>query len=136
MEEQKRPRLGMQGKLTGRVVREPSPLGSSGCKLTIPVNDGYGDKEHTTWWKVVAWKDCAESILNQIHEGDYVRMYGPVKTSEWTNSEGVEKTTAEMTCFGWEFLDAPSSSGRDERPSGPTQTDDNEPDFSDEDIPF
>ena len=141
--------------LIGRLTRDPEVRYTAGtqmavCKFTIAINDWVGEKEVTSYPRVVVFGKQAENCERRLAKGRLVGVQGRLQTDSYTNKDGATVYTTDVVAYRVEFLewgDRPQggqsqsysrnqaegqatsqSSGFDEAPAG----------FSaiDEDIPF
>ena len=141
--------------LIGRLTRDPEVRYTAGtqmavCKFTIAINDWVGEKEVTSYPRVVVFGKQAENCERRLAKGRLVGVQGRLQTDSYTNKDGATVYTTDVVADRVEFLewgDRPQggqsqsysrnqaegqatsqSSGFDEAPAG----------FSaiDEDIPF
>jgi single-strand DNA-binding protein len=99
--------------------------------------------ELTTWWRVTAWRQLAETCNQYLTKGSQVYVEGEVKGAAvngsqnprvWTGSDGVPRASYEMTARVVRFI-----GGRGERAEGlgPEAPEEPPPGFVEEDeIPF
>lgn len=90
--------------------------------------------EETTWFRITAWRQLAETCNQYLSKGQPVLVEGRLKPDEfgnpriWTNNEGEPRTSYEVTAAGVRFLGRRSESTTEEE--GPLQ------DMSEDEIPF
>ncbi len=58
--------------------------------------DRYVERD-PSYYTVIAWGHVAENVLSNIHRGDAVVVAGELRVREWRTSEGVAKTSTEVT---------------------------------------
>ena len=60
-------------------------------------NDKDGNKqEKTEWHRISLWGKSAESLREYLVKGKQIYVEGRLQYREWTDKEGVKKTTAEI----------------------------------------
>ena len=93
--------------LTGRLGADPemrfAPSGVAVCNLRVVTDrrvkegDEWVSKD-TTWWRVVAFKQLAERIVERLAKGDPVVVVGRVAGRDWEDQKtGEKRTTFEVT---------------------------------------
>ena len=91
-------------------------------------------KEETEWFNIVAWRNLAETCEKYLHKGSKVYIEGRLSQRKYTDREGVQRTSVEVTATDMEMLTPKSASGGSESYS--TGTGDNNdpflPDFPDD----
>jgi single-strand DNA-binding protein len=108
--------------------------------------ESFGGKhwELTTWWRVTAWRQLAETCNNFLHKGSQVYVEGEVRGTAvdgnqnprvWTGSDGVPRASFELTARTVRFIGGRAGGGEEgatyEEPEEPP------PGFVEEnDIPF
>lgn len=103
----------MYAKVTvlGNLGRDPetryTKSGTMNVSFTIAVNRRFTDssgtqQERTTWFRVTAWGKLAETLdrLAQdghLAKGRQVLVSGRIESSEYTNQQGEQRTSLEVT---------------------------------------
>lgn len=70
--------------------------GDAVCSVSIPASAGWGDKKTTTWIRGTIWGKRAEALAPYLLKGTPVVASGEFTAREWTNKDGVVKTSCEM----------------------------------------
>ena len=52
--------------------------------FNLPVKQGYGDNQKTSWVKCVLWGKVAEAYVPNIKKGDLLVVSGEFYVEEWT----------------------------------------------------
>ena len=128
--------------LIGRVGRDPelkhSTIGNAICNFSIATSESWKDKntgekkEQTEWHRIVAYRKLAEVIGQYVKKGSMLYLEGKITYREWTDKDGVKRTTTEIVADEIQFLDSkPKSSQENYRPpetprSGPVNHDDDD----------
>lgn len=140
--------------IVGHLGRDPvlryTPQGTAVCDFSVATTErrsggGGGDaQDFTTWFKITLWGKQAEVANQYLSKGKQVYIEGRLRQSEYTDREGMKRTSLEVTASDIQFLGTRGEEGSagasaSARPaSAPGQSssamDDNQP--SDEDIPF
>lgn len=140
--------------IVGHLGRDPvlryTPQGTAVCDFSVATTErrsgaGGGDSQDiTTWFKITLWGKQAEVANQYLSKGKQVYIEGRLRQSEYTDREGVKRTSLEVTASDIQFLGTRGEEGsagaavsaRPAAASGQTSSasDDNQP--SDEDIPF
>jgi single-strand DNA-binding protein len=124
------------------------PKTRSGEAVSCP--DGWKESfngknwELTTWWRVTAWRQLAETCNQFLHKGSQVYVEGEVNGAAvngnqnprvWTGNDGVPRASFEMTARVVRFIGGRAAgAGEDESYEGPEEP---PPGFVEEnDIPF
>lgn len=90
-------------------IRE-TPNGSKVANLRIATTDTWTDKsgtrqERTEWHRVVMFNRLAEIAGEYLAKGSKVYVEGRLQTRQWTDKEGVERYTTEITALELQMLD-------------------------------
>jgi single-strand DNA-binding protein len=104
----------------GNLGRDPevrySQSGMAICNLSVAVTervkDGDSWKDATEWFRVVCFGKTAESAAQHLAKGRQVFAEGRLKSSRYTDKDGVEKTSVEVLCSSLTFLGG-AGGGRD-----------------------
>ena len=105
--------------ITARLARDPETRttnkGTSVCKLTLPVDTGWGDNKRTTWWTVSLFGKRAESAGQFLAKGAEVRTY--------EKKDGTQGFSAEMVADTFDFVGPRETAQSTERSGGQGATD-------------
>ena len=75
--------------LIGNLTRDPELRYSTGanqtavCRFTIAVNDGYGDKQRTSFIPIVVFNKQAENCDRYLAKGRRVAITGRIQTGSY-----------------------------------------------------
>lgn len=145
--------------LIGNLGQDPelryTPNGVAVCTFSVATNEKKRDKtgelqDVTTWFRVTLWRDKAENASKYLEKGRQVYIEGRLRLSEWTDNEGNNRQTLEVTGTDMQFIggrgnemSASASGGNTSNEFGKTDTKEsnkpNETDIetpADDDIPF
>jgi single-strand DNA-binding protein len=132
--------------LVGNLGRDPelryTPQGTPVCSFSMATNERRKDKsgemqDQTTWFRVTLWGRQAETASQYLTKGRPVYIEGRLRVEEWTDRDGKSRQTLEVHATDMQFI----GGARSEEPlaekaaaagAGPAE----QPDLSDEDIPF
>jgi single-strand DNA-binding protein len=91
--------------LVGRLCADPvlrkTKSGISVATIRIAVNPPEGE---ATFHNVVVWKATAEAICRYLKKGRLVEVTGRAQERTWTDKDGNERTTPEVSAFRVQFL--------------------------------
>ncbi|MCL4237040.1 MAG: single-stranded DNA-binding protein [Anaerolineae bacterium] len=119
--------------IVGNVGRDPemryTQSGVAVCDFSVAVSRRWMDKnsneqrEKTTWFRVSAWRQLAETVNQYVHKGMQIMVAGEVDASAYLGQDGTPRATLEITARDIQFL---SRRGEVEEVSGeaPTEADD------------
>ena len=89
--------------IVGRVGSEPEVIGSNGLRFRVATNDrvkndvtGECEDKNTSWWTVKAWRTLAEQSKSVIKKGMEVIIVGKIYEENWTDKEGVKRSSYEI----------------------------------------
>ncbi|HEX6122712.1 MAG TPA: single-stranded DNA-binding protein [Ktedonobacterales bacterium] len=106
--------------LIGNLGRDPelsyTQNGKAITKFSLAVSrrrrDESGEqREETQWFNVVAWERLAETCNNYLQKGSKVYIEGRITSRKYTDKDGVERTTWEVTATDMEMLTPKGASG-------------------------
>ena len=95
--------------LIGNLTRDPELRYSTGanqtavCRFTIAVNDGYGDKQRTSFIPIVVFNKQAENCDRYLAKGRRVAITGRIQTGSY-EKEGRTVYTTDVIASNVEFL--------------------------------
>ena len=120
--------------LIGNLGKDPEvrymPSGSAICNVTIATSRQWKDKtsgerqEETEWHRVVFFDRMAEIAGEYLKKGRPVYVEGRLRTRKWTDKDGVEKYTTEITATDMQLLggrEGGGAGGSDDMGAAPTQ---------------
>ncbi|MCP4346582.1 MAG: single-stranded DNA-binding protein [Desulfobacterales bacterium] len=78
------------------------PGGDAVCNFSLATTESWtgksGEKqERTTWFKITAWRKLGEICGQYLSRGKQVYIEGRVHVSEWTDRDGNNRFTLEVT---------------------------------------
>jgi single-strand DNA-binding protein len=102
------------------------------------------NKEETEWFRIVAWRKLAEVCNEYLRKGSKVYVEGRLQTRKWQDQQGQDHYSTEVQADEMMMLDSRSSEGGGggyrggggNAGGGNAGGGYNEPDISDDDIPF
>ena len=92
--------------LIGNLGDDPKVSETGSCtiaNLSVATSDSWNDKKTgqkkdvTEWHRVVFFNKLAEIARDHLHKGSRVYIEGSLKTRKWTDKNGVERYTTEIT---------------------------------------
>jgi single-strand DNA-binding protein len=105
--------------LIGNLGRDPelnvTAEGTPVTKFSLAVNrytkTSTGErKEETEWFNIVAWRQLAEICERFLHKGSKVYIEGRLTQRKYTDREGVQRISVEVTANEMQMLDSKASS--------------------------
>jgi single-strand DNA-binding protein len=99
--------------LIGRLGQDPdlrqTGSGTSVCNMRLATDESYTDRdgnevERTEWHDVVAFGRLAEVCGEYLQKGSQVYIEGSLQTSEYTDRDGVERSSTEIKARNAQFL--------------------------------
>ena len=96
--------------LIGRLTRDPETRYATAtqtavCKFTVAVNERIGDKETTSYPRVVVFGKQAENCERYLAKGRLVGIQGRLQTGSYTNKDGATVYTTDVVADRVEFLE-------------------------------
>lgn len=108
--------------LIGNLGKDPEvrhlESGSSVARFSVATNENYRDKAgewqtRTEWHIVVVWRALAESAERNLKKGSMVYIEGRLRTRQYQDSNGVEKSITEIEGQVLRSLERKERSGND-----------------------
>lgn len=94
--------------IVGNVGRDPemryTSEGVGVCSFSVAVNQGYGDRQKTIWFRVSAWRNLAETCSQYVHKGMLVLVAGTVEANSYMGNDGQPRASLELTAQRVKFL--------------------------------
>jgi single-strand DNA-binding protein len=135
--------------LVGNLGRDPelryTPQGTPVCSFSMATNERRKDKtgemqDQTTWFRVTLWGRQAETASQYLSKGRPVYIEGRLRVEEWTDRDGKPRHTLEVHATDMQFIGGKSEEPLAEKAAAGVgsaeQQQQQQPDLSDEDIPF
>ena len=114
--------------LSGNLTKEPeirtTQSGRTVASMSIAVNEGYGDKQTTNFFYLVAWEKTAELCGKYLNKGSKVLVEGRLKNNNYEGKDGVKHYAVDIIVENIEFMDKKSDK---EKPTGDEPVDDDMP---------
>ena len=117
--------------LVGTLGRDPEtktfPNGGSLTQFSIATSESWTDKntgerkENTEWHRIVASNRLGEIAQQYLKKGSKVYIEGKLKTRQWTDQNGQERYTTEISANELQMLDSKGDSNYQQNQSQNTQ---------------
>ena len=110
-----------QVSIIGRLGQDPelryTPSGKAVARMSVAVNERYGENERTYWFPIICWNGLGETVSQYLHKGSKVAVSGRLTTRSYER-DGETRTLTEIIANSVDFLDPkPSDNGpREETP--------------------
>ncbi len=100
--------------IVGNVGRDPemryTSEGVGVCNFSVAVNkrrrnrntNEYSDQ--TTWFRVAAWRNLAETCSQYVHKGMQIMVVGEVTADAYVGQDGTARANLEITARDIKFL--------------------------------
>ena len=108
--------------IIGYLGRDPETNGAQNvARFTVGVTERWRDregeeKEHTEWYRVVAFNGVGEACAQYLEKGRRVYVEGHLRTRTYTNRDEQERTITELLASTVIFLDGPRTDGNAAEP--------------------
>ena len=103
--------------IIGNVGRDPelryTPSGVAVCDFSVAVSRRWNDRqsgeprEKTTWFRVSAWRQLAETVNQYVHKGMQIMVVGEIDSSAYIGQDGEARSSLELTAQNVQFLGRP-----------------------------
>ena len=99
--------------LIGNLGKDPelkhTTNGTPVCNISVACTEKRKNKDgnwedQTEWVRVTCWGKTAENVSSYCTKGKQVYIEGKLQTREWTDKEGVKRTSTEVNGFQVLFL--------------------------------
>ena len=100
----------LTGNLTKDVEMRYTQSGKEIARMSIAVNQGYGDKQTTDFFNLIAWEKTAELIGKYLNKGSKVLVEGRLKNNNYEDNKGVKHYGVDVIVESIEFMDSKGSS--------------------------
>lgn len=89
------------------------------ARFSIAVNDGYGEKQRTSYIPIVVFGKQAENADRYLSKGSKVAVNGRIQTGSY-EKEGRTIYTTDIIASNIEFLSAKKSANSERKPDEPS----------------
>lgn len=116
--------------LIGRLGQDPdlrqTGSGTSVCNMRLATDESYTDRdgnevERTEWHDVVAFGRLAEVCGEYLEKGSLVYIEGSLQTSEYTDRDGIDRSSTEIKARDAQFLGRGQGQGGPPGAGGPSR---------------
>jgi single-strand DNA-binding protein len=139
--------------IVGYLGRDPEirylPDGQAVCNFSVATTEKRKDRsgepqDITTWFRITVWGKRAEVANQYLSKGKQIYIEGTLRQEEWTDREGLKRTSLVVNASDFQFLGTKgdeggggfqSQSAQDQRAARQPDNDDASA-HSDNDIPF
>lgn len=99
--------------IVGYLGADPSirytPAGEAVCNFSVATTERRKDasgeyQDQTTWFRVTVWRRQAEIANQYLSKGKQVYVEGRLRQTEYTDRDGNQRTTLEVTASDIQFL--------------------------------
>ena len=94
--------------IIGRLGADPeikyTPTGKPVSKMSVAVNDGFGENQRTYWFHVICWNGLAETVSQYLRKGSKAAVSGRLTTRSY-DKDGANTTVSEIIANSVDFLD-------------------------------
>ena len=105
--------------LIGHLGKDPelqvTSDGTPVTKFSLAVNRysrvGGERKEETDWYNISAWRNLAETCEKYLHKGSKVYIEGRPAQRKYTDRDGIQRTSIDVTATEMQMLDSKAASG-------------------------
>ena len=118
--------------IVGNLGRDPelryTPQGTAVCNFSVATTEKRRDKsgeyqDVTTWFRVTLWEKRAETAAKYLQKGKPVYIEGRLKVDEWTDRDGKERYTLDVTATDMQFIGSASDRDSGYSSDGPDMPD-------------
>ena len=94
--------------IIGNLVRDPEvreTTNSCIARMTVAINEGYGEKKRTNYIPVVAFGKTAENCEKYTEKGKRIAVEGRIQTGSYEDKGGRTVKTTDVIADRIEFID-------------------------------
>lgn len=99
----------LMGRLTRDVELRQTDAGTSVCRFSIAVDNGYGENKKTDFINCVAFKGTAEFVAKYFSKGQMIALSGRISTRSWDDN-GTTRYATEVIAREVEFCGSKTES--------------------------
>ena len=106
--------------INGNLTKQPEMRYTTNEKAVttfdIAVNEGFGDKKQTQFFKIVVWGKIAENCANYLDKGSKVLVSGRLSNRSYDAKDGTKKYITEIVANEVEFLGSKGNNNSNQAP--------------------
>jgi single-strand DNA-binding protein len=133
--------------LIGNMTRDPelrySTQGVPVTNFTLAVNNGYGEDQQASFFRIVCFKKTAENVAQYTNKGSLVAVSGRLQSRNY-EKDGQRHTIVEVVAHNVRFLDNKKDSSNSNSSNGTKSNNNNYGQYQDQqsnydeqgDLPF
>ena len=103
--------------IAGNVGRDPETRFTAGGKqvtnFSVAVSEKRGQDESTTWFRCTAFEKTAKVVEDYVRKGSSVLVDGRIASRKFTDKEGMERESWEVTVDRMQMLGGKSGGSAD-----------------------
>ena len=84
------------GRLAADAELRYTPAGEPVLSFRVASDIGFGERKSTNRFSCQLWGKRGESLKNYLAKGQQVTVYGQLTLREWTDKEGVKRTSPDV----------------------------------------
>lgn len=84
------------GRLAADAELRYTPSGEPVLSFRVASDIGFGERKSTNWFSCQVWGKRGETLKNYLAKGQQVTVYGQLTLREWTDKEGVKRTSPDV----------------------------------------
>ncbi|MGE3435214.1 MAG: single-stranded DNA-binding protein [Blastocatellales bacterium] len=116
--------------IVGYLGKDPeiryTPDGQAVCNFSVATSERRKDRsgeaqDITTWFKITLWGRRAEVANQYLSKGKHVYIEGTLRQEEWTDRDGLKRTSLVVNASDFQFLGSKGDEGGSGFQSPPTQ---------------
>lgn len=88
------------------------------AKMTLAVNSIKGD---ANFFRVIAWRTNAENVFKYCHKGDKIAVFGYLQQNQYTNNDGVKRSTIDIIAETVEFINVKQNAAQESNAPAKTE---------------
>lgn len=93
------------GRLTREIELKSSTSGTSYLANSIACDRKYSKEKVTDFFNIKAFGKVAEGMDKWLHKGSKIFIEGDIQVDEYTDKNGVKKSTTSIVVSSWEFAE-------------------------------
>jgi single-strand DNA-binding protein len=93
------------GRLTREIELKSSTSGTSYLANSIACDRKYSKEKVTDFFNIKAFGKVAEGMDKWLHKGSKIFIEGDIQVDEYTDKNGIKKSTTSIVVSSWEFAE-------------------------------
>lgn len=104
------------GRLTKEIELKYSQSGTAYMSNSIACDRKFVKEKTTDFFNIKAFSKTAEAMDKMLHKGSKIFVEGELQVDEYTDKNGIKKSSVSIVVSSWEFAESKGESKEEKKP--------------------